>query len=180
MSIPVKTDIASKIIFLRREKVMLDRDLARLYGVETRVLKQAVKRNIERFPEDFMFEFTREELDNWRSQIVISNSDKMGLRYKPMAFTEQGIAMLSSVLKSKRAIDVNIQIMRAFVRMRRIISENKELADKLDKLEKRMDKTDGNVEVIFTAIRQLMAPPETPKRKIGFTAGNRKKGIKAF
>ena len=108
-TVPIES-IVSKIVFIRDEKVMLDRDLAELYGVETKVLKQAVRRNIKRFPDDFMFELTKEEFENWRSQFVTSNSDKMGLRYKPMAFTEQGVAMLSSVLHSNRAIEVNIAI----------------------------------------------------------------------
>ena len=108
-TVPIES-IVSKIVFIRDEKVMLDRDLAELYGVETKVLKQAVRRNIKRFPGDFMFELTKKEFENWRSQFVTSNSDKMGLRYKPMAFTEQGVAMLSSVLHSNRAIEVNIAI----------------------------------------------------------------------
>ena len=110
--------IINKIYLIRGIKVMLDRDLAEMYGVETRVLKQAIKRNIERFPEDFMFEMTAEELRNWRSQFVTSNSDKMGLRYSPFCFTEQGVAMLSSVLNSKVAIQVNIQIIRIFSKMK--------------------------------------------------------------
>ena len=113
--VPIES-IVSKIIFLRGEKVLLDRDLAKLYRVQTKVLKQAVRRNIKRFPSDFMFELSKVEFEDWRSQFVTSNSDKMGLRYKSMAFTEQGVAMLSSVLKSERAIEVNIAIMRAFVR----------------------------------------------------------------
>ena len=114
--------IASKIYLIRGIKVILDRDLAELYGVETKVLKQAVRRNIDRFPADFMFEMTETEFEDWRSQFVTSNSDRMGLRYKPMAFTEQGVAMLSSVLKSKRAIEVNIAIMRAFVKLREMVT----------------------------------------------------------
>jgi hypothetical protein len=110
--------IETAILLLRGQKVMLDRDLAVLYGVETKVLKQAVRRNIERFPPDFMFELTKGEFENWRSQFVTSRGDRMGLRYAPMAFTEQGVAMLSSVLRSRRAVQVNIEIMRAFVRLR--------------------------------------------------------------
>jgi len=110
--VPIEV-IISKIILVRSEKDLLDRDLAELYGVETKALKQAVRRNIKRFPDDFMFELSKEEFENWRSQFVTSNSDKMGLRYRPMTFTEQGIAMLSSVLRSNRAIEVNIAIMRA-------------------------------------------------------------------
>jgi hypothetical protein len=115
----------------------LDRDLAVLYGVPTKALKQAVKRNVGRFPEDFMFVLTRQEFAEWRSQFVTSNADRMGLRYAPMAFTEQGVAMLSSVLNSERAILVNIEIMRAFVRLREMIATNRDLARRLDELEKR-------------------------------------------
>jgi ORF6N domain len=112
---------------IRNQKVMLDRDLAELYGVETKVLKQAVKRNIDRFPEDFMFELTKSELENWRSQFVTSNSDKMGLRYSPFAFTEHGVLMLSSILNSQQAIQVNIQIVRIFTRLRNLLSEYSKL-----------------------------------------------------
>ncbi|MGD8255433.1 MAG: ORF6N domain-containing protein [Syntrophobacterales bacterium] len=165
--VPVEV-IVRKILFLRGEKVLLDRDLAELYGVETRVLKQAVRRNIKRFPEDFMFELTKEELEDWRSQFVISKSDKMGLRYRPMAFTEQGVAMLSSVLNSDRAIEVNIAIMRAFVQLRKIIASNEELARKLEELERKIEKHDEDIGLIFEAMRELMTPPDTPPKKIGF------------
>jgi len=165
--VPIEV-IISKIIFVRGEKVLLDRDLAELYGVETKVLKQAVRRNIKRFPDDFMFELTKEEFENWRSQFVTSNSDKMGLRYRPMVFTEQGVAMLSSVLRSNRAIEVNIAIMRAFVQLRKMISSHKELAHKLSELEQRLEGHDEQIQVVFEAIRQLMAPPKKPRKKIGF------------
>ncbi|MGD8509823.1 MAG: ORF6N domain-containing protein [Syntrophobacterales bacterium] len=167
--VPVEV-IVRKILFLRGEKVLLDRDLAELYGVETRVLKQAVRRNIKRFPEDFMFELTKEELEDWRSQFVTSKSDKMGLRYRPMAFTEQGVAMLSSVLNSDRAIEVNIAIMRAFVQLRKIIASNEELARKLEELERKIEKHDEDIGLIFEAMRELMTPPDTPPKKIGFEA----------
>ncbi|MDY6837834.1 MAG: ORF6N domain-containing protein [Thermodesulfobacteriota bacterium] len=144
---------------------MLDRDLAELYGVETKILKQAVRRNIERFPTDFMFELTKEEFGNWRSQFVTSKGDKMGLRYPPMAFTEQGVAMLSSVLRSKRAVQVNIEIMRAFVRLRQMLSAHKDLERKLAALEK---KYDDQFKIVFEAIAELMTPPEKPRKKIGF------------
>jgi len=155
------------ILLIRGHKVMLDRDLASLYQVPTKALLQAVKRNIARFPEDFMFQLSREELANWRSQIVTSNpSAKMGLRRSPFAFTEQGVAMLSSVLRSPRAVLVNVEIMRAFVRLRQILAANADLARKLDALEKKFD---AQFKVVFEAIRQLMAPPPEPKRrKIGF------------
>ena len=126
--------IAGKIYLIRGTKVMLDRNLAELYEVETSQLKRAVRRNIDRFPVDFMFELTKKELEHWRCQFGTSNSDKMGLRYKPMAFTEQGVAMLSSVLKSKRAIHVNIQIMRVFTRLRQAIADNADLRKELEDL----------------------------------------------
>ena len=160
--------IVRKILFLRGEKVLLDRDLAELYGIKTKVLKQAVRRNIKRFPEDFMFELTKEEFENWRSQFVTSNRDKMGLRYPPMAFTEQGVAMLSSVLNSDQAIDVNIAIMRAFVHLRRMMSSQEELARKLAELEQHLEDHDEQIQAIFEAIRQLMAPSEKSRKKIGF------------
>ena len=147
---------------------MLDRDLAKLYGVETRAFNPAVRRNIDRFPEDFMFRLTREEIMRI-SQFVISSGhlavETLKFSKNVMAFTEHGIAMLSSVLNSKRAIQVNIEIMRAFVRLRRILASNANLARKLDELEK---KYDGQFRVVFEAIRQLMAPPESKKRPIGF------------
>ena len=157
--------IVRKILFLRGEKVLLDRDLAELYGVETRALKQAVRRNRKRFPEDFMFELTKQEFEDWRSQFVISKSDKVGLRYRPMAFTEQGVAMLSSVLNSDRAIEVNIAIMRAFVQLRKMIASNEELARKLDELE---EKYDEQFRIVFDAIRALIEHDEKPPKKIGF------------
>lgn len=148
---------------------MLDRDLAELYGVETRVLKQAVKRNIERFPGDFMFEMNEDEFQNWRSQIVTSNfSDKMGLRYPPFCFTEQGVAMLSSILSSKQAIEVNIKIIRIFTKMREVLSSNKDVLLKLEQLEKKVNKHDGDIELIFKALKQLLNSPNPPRKKIGY------------
>jgi len=158
-------EIVERIFFLRGEKVILDRDLAILYQVETRALKQAVKRNIKRFPSDFMFTLSIDEFKNWRSQIVISNSDKIGLRHAPMAFTEQGIAMLSGLLNSERAIQVNIEIMRAFVKLRKLIDTNKELAKKIEKLESKYDR---QFKIVFEAIRELIREEVKPKRKIGF------------
>jgi hypothetical protein len=163
--IPVER-ITEKIYLIRSTKVMLDRDLAGLYEVETRTLKQAVRRNIERFPEDFMFELAAEELQNWRSQFVTSNSEKMGLRHSPMAFTEQGVAMLSSVLRSPRAVQVNIQIMRAFTRLRRMLAGYAELRTKIEKMEAKYDQ---NFQVVFEAIKQLLEVEAQPKRRIGFT-----------
>ena len=163
--VPIKI-ITSRIYQIRDHKVMLDRDLAELYGVETGQLKRAVRRNIDRFPEDFMFELSKEELENLRCQIGTSSWG--GTRYQPMAFTEQGVAMLSSVLNSKRAVQVNIAIMRAFVQMRELLSTNKKLAQKLIELEKRLTEHDENFQVVFEAIKQLLEENEKPKRKIGF------------
>jgi hypothetical protein len=157
--------VEQAIIFLRGQRVILDRDLAALYGVPTKALKQAVRRNIGRFPEDFLFLLTPQELTEWRSQFVTSIGDRMGLRHPPMAFTEQGVAMLSSVLNSERAILVNVEIIRTFVKLRRMLASNAELARRLDALEK---KYDAQFKVVFDAIRQLMAPPTKPRRSIGF------------
>lgn len=159
--IPVEV-IERKIYLIRGHKVMIDRELAELYGVETRILNQAVRRNLKRFPSDFMFSLTREEIMNL-SQIVISSS----IKHAPnvFVFTEQGVAMLSSVLNSERAVQVNIAIMRAFVTLREMIASHKDLAKRLDDLEK---KYDAQFKVVFDAIRQLMTPPEPKKRRIGF------------
>jgi len=160
--------IERKIFIIRGQKVMLSPILAELYGVETRALIQAVKRNAERFPEDFMFQLTDEEYKNLKSQIVISSWGG-SRRAFPYAFTEQGVSMLSSVLNSKRAIQVNIAIIRTFVRLKQMLSTHKDLAQKLSELERRMEKHDEHIKTIFQAIRQLMSPqPEPPKRKIGF------------
>jgi hypothetical protein len=151
---------------MRRQKVMLDADLAELYGVETRVLIQAVKRNLVRFPEDFMFQLSKEESEFLRSQIVTLEKGRgQHSKYLPYAFTEQGVAMLSSVLHSQRAIQVNIEIMRAFIRLRQLLSTHIDLARKLDALEKRYD---SQFKQVFDAIHQLMAPPESKRRPIGF------------
>jgi phage regulator Rha-like protein len=158
--------VESKILFLRNKKVMLDSDLAELYGVETFNLNKAVKRNMDRFPEDFMFQLNKEETDTLRFQIGMSKTQgRGGRRYLPYAFTEQGVAMLSSVLRSKRAVQVNIAIMRAFVKLREMITSNRSLAKKLEELEK---KYDTQFQVVFDAIRQLMEPPESKNNKIGF------------
>ena len=157
-------DVGSLIITIRNQKVIVDRDLAEIYGVETRRLNEQVKRNPDRFPEDFMFQLNKEEFENLRSHFGTS-SHWGGRRYPPYAFTEQGVAMLSSVLRSKRAIQVNIEIMRAFVRLRRILASHADLARKLDLLEK---KYDTQFKVVFDAIRELMKPPEAKKRPIGF------------
>jgi hypothetical protein len=162
--------IEKAILLVRRQKVILDADLAGLYGVETRVLVQAVKRNLERFPEDFMFQLSKEEADFLRSQIVTLKKGRgQHSKYLPYAFTEQGVAMLSSVLRSRRAIHVNIEIMRAFIRLRQMLASHVELARKLDALEK---KYDAQFKQVFEAIRQLMAPPEPKRRPIGFRKGD--------
>jgi len=162
--------IERSILFIRNQKVILDADLASLYDVLTKVLVQTVRRNIERFPEDFMFQLTTEEFSDLRSQFVTS-SQWGGRRYPPYAFTEQGVAMLSSVLRSKRAVQVNIEIMRAFVRLRKMLASHADLARKLEDLEK---KYDAQFRVVFDAIRQLMQPPEPKKRGIGFKAEDKK------
>lgn len=157
--------IENCIHLLRGQRVLLDVDLAMLYGVETRILNQAIRRNSRRFPPDFMFQLTAREFESLRSQFVISNR-RGGRRYLPYVFTEQGVAMLSSVLNSKRAIQVNIEIMRAFVRLRRMLASNADLARKLAVLEK---KYDAQFSVVFDAIRELMTPPEPKKKRpIGF------------
>ncbi len=169
----VPEQIARTILVIRGHKVLLDSQLALLYGVETKALNQAVKRNQERFPEDFMFQLSEVEFENWRSQIVTSNpAAKMGLRRKPYAFTEQGVAMLSSILRSPRAVEVNIQIMRAFVRLRQLLSAHKELADRLTKLEEQMRQRDHAVaqqfQQGFALLDQLFNPPSPPRKRIGF------------
>lgn len=167
VAVPVER-IEKMILLLRDQKVILDSDLAELYEVETKVLTQAVKRKIDRFPADFMFQLSQDEFDNLRSQFGTSNSWG-GRRYPPYVFTEQGVAMLSSVLNSPRAVQVNIEIMRTFVRLREMLASHKALAEKLEEMEKKYDK---QFQVVFNAIRKLMLPPEKPKRKIGFGGGN--------
>ena len=158
--------IATKILLIRGKRVMLDKDLAMLYGVGTRNLNKAVKRNLERFPEDFMFQLTKGEFENL--MFHFGTSSWGGTRKLPYVFSEQGVAMLSSVLNSKRAIQVNILIMRAFVKLRELLLTHKELAIKLEKLEKKYANHDEKIKKIFEAIRQLMIPPEESKRRIGF------------
>ncbi len=165
--IPVER-IKQSIVLIRGQKVMLDRDLANLYEVETRVLNQAVGRNIKRFPEDFMFVLTRDEIMRI-SQIVTSSDIKYAKRVH--AFTEQGVAMLSSVLRSERAIEANIAIMRAFVQLREMLASNVELSRKLKQMEKKYDE---QFKIVFEAIRQLMTPPAKPRKKIGFIVKERR------
>jgi len=158
-SIVPAPQIENAIFMIRKEKVMLDQDLATMYGVETKVLVQSVKRNIDRFPEDFMFQLNRDEFQNLRSQIVTSSWG--GRRTPPYAITEQGVAMLSSVLRSRRAVLANIEIMRTFVKLRRMLSTHDELSRKLATLEQKYDK---QFQLIFDAIREIMAPEDPPKR----------------
>jgi hypothetical protein len=162
--IPVER-IEKAIYLIRGEKVMLDRDLAALYETTTKVLKQAVRRNIDRFPDDFMFVLNPTEFQNWRAQFVTSNADRIGLRYSPMAFTEHGILMLSSVLNSTRAVQVNIEIIRAFVKLRQMLSSNAVLSRRLDELERKYDR---QFKVVFDAIRQLVSLPQPAHKQIGF------------
>ena len=170
--------VEKRILLLREQKVMLDRDLAELYGVETKTLNRAVTRNQDRFPGDFMFQLTVDETENLRyqngtsslkSRFVTSNARRAhgGRRYLPYAFTEQGVAMLSSVLRSKRAVMVNVEIMRAFVRLRQMLGAHADLARKLAALER---KYDSQFKAVFDAIRELMTPPPAKKRSIGFTS----------
>ena len=161
--------IVSRIFVMRGKKVMLDRDLAELYGVETKVLNQAVRRNSKRFPEEFMFQLSKEELENWRSQFVTSNPAlQMGLRRRPYAFTEQGVAMLSSVLNSERAIQINILIIKAFVRMRELLETNQALRAKLEALEQQLGKHDKKIRDVYAVLQHLLKEPEKPKEPIGF------------
>ncbi len=160
--------VINKILVIRKQKVILDRDLAVLYAVETRALKQAVKRNISRFPKDFLFILNHKEIAQMVSQNVIPSKSYFG-GANPMAFTEQGVAMLSSVLKSERAIEVNILIMRAFVKLREIISTHKKVENKLKELENKFKEHDYQIVHIIQVINQLITPPQLPKRKIGFT-----------
>ena len=180
MAIILKPEnLARFVFFIRSEKVMLDSDLARLYGVEARALNQAVARNRKRFPADFMFQLTDKEYERIRSQFVttsgraalhssqtvMSSRKHRGRHYRPYAFTEQGVAMLSSVLRSSRAVEVNIAIMRTFVQLRRLMDTNRDLARKIEALEKKYDE---RFAVVFDAIKELIALPEPPKKQIGF------------
>lgn len=173
-SVPLAEErIMNKIYLIRSKKVMLDRDLAALYGVETRVLNQAVRRNERRFPDDFMFRLTEGDVKNLISQNVISSWG--GIRKPPLAFTEQGVSMLSSVLNSETAIDVNIQIIRIFSRMRELLLTHKDILLKLEQMEKKMIKQDGrmnkneeDIQMIFGALKELLNPPQEPRPRIGF------------
>ena len=162
--------ITSKIYLIRDHKVMLDRDLAELYRVKTKVLKQAVRRNIKRFPKDFMFEMTKEEFQNWRSQFVTSKVDKKGLRYAPFCFSEPGIAMLSCVLNSDRAIVVNISIIRVFIKMREMLVNNLDLKLEIEEIKKKVSNQDKNIQLVFGYLDELLEKKESkkPRIKIGY------------
>jgi hypothetical protein len=165
--------IESKIYLIRGKKVMLDRDLAELYKVDTKQLKRAVRRNIERFPDDFMFELSKEELANWRYQFGTSNSEKIGLRVAPFAFTEYGLLMLASVLNSERAISVNIQIIRVFIRLRTLLESHHEILRKIELLEKKDIELDDKVTLIFEYLKQLEKSKQKEtdfkqRKRIGF------------
>ena len=173
--VPADEVIMNKIYMVRGQKVMIDRDLAGLYGVETRVLKQAVRRNTNRFPEDFMFEMNKTEFKNWRSQNVTSNEDKQGLRYAPFCFSEQGVTMLSCILNSERAIAVNIRIIRIFTKLREMLLTHKDILIKLEKIEKELIKQSGrtvkneeDIELIFSALKKLLNPTNPPREPIGY------------
>lgn len=179
ITLPLQSLIGGRILALREQRVMLDADLAELYGVQTKVLVQAVKRNLARFPQDFMFQLSVDEFTTLRSQTVTSNTGRGGRRTAPYAFTEQGVAMLSSVLGSPRAIGVNIEIMRTFVRVRELATTHSELAKRLSELEVKTElvsmqhdtfsrSTRNQLKQVFDALRELMKPPDPPKRPIGF------------
>jgi phage regulator Rha-like protein len=170
MGLPVALErIQNKIFLIRGQKIMLDRDLAQLYAVQTKNLNKAVRRNIDRFPADFMFQLTHDEAMKLSSRFQ-SGTLKRGynIKYLPYAFTENGVAMLSSVLKSERAIQVNVQIMRTFTKLRKLLAENKGMAERLNALEKKFKGHDGKIQLVFRALRQLVSPPRQQARKIGF------------
>lgn len=168
-------NVISKIYLIRGKKVMLDRDLSEMYNVETRVLNQAVKRNKQRFPADFMFQMTQAELDEWKGQVPTTDKERMGLRKLPNVFTEQGVAMLSSVLNSETAIEVNIQIIRIFTRIREMLTKHQDVLLKLEQLEKKMIQTDHrankheeDIQLIFNALKKLLESPKEPREPIGY------------
>ncbi|HEX5928003.1 MAG TPA: ORF6N domain-containing protein [Solirubrobacterales bacterium] len=168
LQVAVAPAVEQRIFVIRGRQVMLDEDLADLYGVETKRLIEQVKRNLERFPDDFMFQLRKDEAAALRSQIATSNAGRGGRRYAPYAFTEQGVAMLSSVLRSKTAIAVSIEIMRAFVELRRVANSYAAIEKRLEQIEQGVGEHDEQLEQIFGALRQLIAPPPKPKRPVGF------------
>ena len=167
--------VMSKIYLIRDQKVMLDRDLAELYGVETKVLKQAVKRNINRFPADFMFEMTQQELEQWRNEFA-SQEDRRGLRYPPFCFTEQGVTMLSCVLSSERAIQLNIQIVRIFTKIREMLTDNLSIKLEIEEIKKKLKNQDKNIELVFTYLDELIDKRENPKPRprVGYRRSSEK------
>jgi hypothetical protein len=176
---PAEELIQSKIYIIRGQKIMLDRDLAELYGVETKRLKEAVRRNLNRFPIDFMFELNINEMERWRTQIASSSELKKGLRYKPFCFTEPGVTMLSCILNSDRAIEVNIRIIRVFIKMRELIINHKDILLRIEKLEKNLidqggktKKNENDIQVIFTTLRKLLNTPSVPRPRVGFRRSN--------
>ncbi len=171
--------VLDRIFLIRGKRVMMDRDLAGLYGVETRILNQSVKRNSKRFPEDFMFQLTIQELHKWKSTSNTSNKIKMGLRKLPFVFTEHGVAMLSSVLNSETAIEVNIRIIRVFTRMREVLLTHKDILLRLERIERKTLRSDSKLKthdkemrLVFTALKELLTQKSAPMRKIGFRQGN--------
>jgi len=167
--------VVNKIHMIRGQKVMLDMDLAELYQVENKRLKEAVRRNIFRFPEDFMFELTTEEIESLRTQFASLKTGRgQHTKYKPFAFTEQGVAMLSSILNSKTAIHVNIQIIRIFTKMRQVILDHKDILLQLEKIENKLTKHDDDITLIFQCLKKLLNPPQTPRPKVGFRRSNEK------
>ena len=168
--------ISNKIYIIRGNKVMLDRDIAELYGVETKVLKQAIKRNIELFPSHFMFEMNDVEFGNWRSQFVTSNSDKMGLRYKPLCFTEHGVLQTANILKSSRAKQISIRIIEVFVKMRETLASHNELKLEIEHIKKKLTNHDKNIELVFQYLDELLEKKQIPvkRNKIGYKLPNKK------
>ncbi len=167
--------IADRIYTIRGQKVMMDRDLAEWYGVETKRLKEAVKRNMKRFPADFMFQMKRDELNIWRSQFATSNELSQGLRHLPFCFTEQGVAMLSGILNSDRAIKINIQIIRAFVKIRSLVYTHKDILFKVEKLESKVSKHDEKLIIVFESLKKILIQPEKERIPIGFKQKSRSK-----
>ena len=155
-------------ILIRGQKVMIDRDLAELYEVETKRLKEAVRRNESRFPKDFMFEMNKKEFANWRTHFASSKEDKQGLRYRPFCFTEQGVTMLSCILNSDRAIEVNIQIIRIFTKMKEMLLSHKDILLQLQKVETKLTAHDHDIQLIFNYLKKLLNPPQEPRQRIGF------------
>lgn len=169
LPVPVEV-VESKIYFLRNQKVMSDSDLASLYQVPTKALNLAVKRNLNRFPADFMFRLTKREADSLRFQSETSKPGRGGRRYLPYVFTEHGVAMLSSILGSERAVQMNIAIIRAFIKLREVLATHRELAQRLERLERKYEGHDNDLRALFSAIRKLVSTPAAPKRRIGFRA----------